>query len=242
MLTVWDWQKNQKLLSLRYVDTSSIHFVLLSHILPLPSLPAPFLCSFLLDFLALILFPSSPFFSVIFIAFQMASFSSFYVLPCLFHLYLFSLFPCTFLFCFFSSLCSTCNDFANVLFSLDNQWSGLSGGVSPDWRQHHCHMWEIPYLLLDLERFLTRPQTRHLWRKDTRAYISHRGIKKKNSSPKIQICWKFTHPKAIKDVDELFIHQNLKKFGILSLALCSEWVPSEWESKQLIKNIAIILS
>ncbi len=30
-------RRNQKLLSLRYVDTSSIHFVLVSHILPLPS-------------------------------------------------------------------------------------------------------------------------------------------------------------------------------------------------------------
>ncbi len=104
----------------------------------------------------------------------MTSFSSFYVVPCLFHFVPVSQhIPLC-----FSSLCSSCNDFANVLFLLDNQWSGLSGGVSPDWRQYHCHMWEIPYLLLDLERFLTHPQTRHLWRKDTRAYISHRGIKK----------------------------------------------------------------
>ncbi len=37
----------------------------------------------------------------------------------------------------------------------------------------------------------------------------------------------------------LFIWTNLEKFCITSLAhqwiLCSEWVPSEWESKQLIK-------
>ncbi len=36
----------------------------------------------------------------------------------------------------------------------------------------------------------------------------------------------------------LFVHQtDLEKFGITSFAhLCSEWVPSEWESKQLIKT------
>ncbi len=52
--------------------------------------------------------------------------------------------------------------------------------------------------------------------------------------------WKCTHPQAIQDVDEFFIGTDLEEFSITSLAhqwiLCSEWVPSEWESKQLIKT------
>ncbi len=51
---------------------------------------------------------------------------------------------------------------------------------------------------------------------------------------------KFTHPLAIQDVDEFVSSTDLEKFSIPSLAqqwiLCSEWVPSEWESKQLIKT------
>ncbi len=53
-----------------------------------------------------------------------------------------------------------------------------------------------------------------------------------------------------KDVDELFffIRTDLEKCSITSLGhqciiICSEWVPSEWESKQLIKhhnNIQVI--
>ncbi len=59
--------------------------------------------------------------------------------------------------------------------------------------------------------------------------------------PKMKICWRFTHPQAIKDVDSFFsIRTDLEKFSITSLAhqwiLCSEWVPSEWESKKLIKH------
>ncbi len=45
---------------------------------------------------------------------------------------------------------------------------------------------------------------------------------------------------AIRDVDEFVSLSDLGKCRILSLAqqwiLCSEWVPSEWESKQLIKH------
>ncbi len=44
---------------------------------------------------------------------------------------------------------------------------------------------------------------------------------------------------AIQDVDE-FLNEYLEKCSIASLAqqwmLCSEWVPSEWESNQLIKT------
>ncbi len=41
-----------------------------------------------------------------------------------------------------------------------------------------------------------------------------------------------------------FIRTDLNKFIITPIAhqwiLCSEWVPSEWESKQMIKNIPVI--
>ncbi len=47
----------------------------------------------------------------------------------------------------------------------------------------------------------------------------------------MKVWWIFTPPQAIQDVVE---------FGLASFAhqwmLCSEWVPSEWESKQLIKH------
>ncbi len=56
----------------------------------------------------------------------------------------------------------------------------------------------------------------------------------------INIFWKYSHPQAIQDVDEFVSSSDLEKFSIPSLAqqwiLCSEWVPSEWESKQLIKT------
>ncbi len=45
---------------------------------------------------------------------------------------------------------------------------------------------------------------------------------------------------AIQDIDEFVSSSLLEKCSIRSLAhqwmLCSEWVPSEWESKQLIKT------
>ncbi len=58
--------------------------------------------------------------------------------------------------------------------------------------------------------------------------------------PKLKICWKYPHPQAIQDVDEFYSSSDLEKCSIPSLVhqwiLCSEWVPSEWESKQLIKT------
>ncbi len=46
--------------------------------------------------------------------------------------------------------------------------------------------------------------------------------------------------KANQDVDKFVSASELQKFSITSRAqqwiLCSEWVPSEWESKQLIKT------
>ncbi len=54
----------------------------------------------------------------------------------------------------------------------------------------------------------------------------------------MKIC--FTHPQNIQDVDELDFSSDLEKCLIASPAhqwfLCSEWVPSEWETKQLIKT------
>ncbi len=66
--------------------------------------------------------------------------------------------------------------------------------------------------------------------------------KKKNSSPKnknlLKIYPPLGHP-ACRWVC-FFMGIDLDKFSITSLAhqwiLCSEWVPSEWESKQLIKT------
>ncbi len=50
----------------------------------------------------------------------------------------------------------------------------------------------------------------------------------------------FTQLQAIQDVDEYVNGTDLEKFSIPSQAhqwiFCSEWVPSEWESKQLIKT------
>ncbi len=47
-------------------------------------------------------------------------------------------------------------------------------------------------------------------------------------------------PQAIQDVDEFVSSSDLEKCSIISVAhqwmLCSEWVPSEWESKQLLKH------
>ncbi len=58
----------------------------------------------------------------------------------------------------------------------------------------------------------------------------------------MEICQEFTpHPQAIQDVDEFV--SSLKQVWInqaLLLAhqwiLCCEWVPSEWESRELIKT------
>ncbi len=53
------------------------------------------------------------------------------------------------------------------------------------------------------------------------------------------ICWKCAHPQTIQDVDELVSSSGqiwINLANLTSLApqwiLCSEWVPSEWESKQ----------
>ncbi len=56
----------------------------------------------------------------------------------------------------------------------------------------------------------------------------------------MEICWKCAHHLAIQDVDEFVSSLDLEKFSITSLAyqwiFCSEWVPSEWEFKQLTKT------
>ncbi len=60
--------------------------------------------------------------------------------------------------------------------------------------------------------------------------------------PKIKTSLKCTRTQTIQDVDEFVssweqIWRNLALGNLLhQLILCSEWVPSEWESKQLIKT------
>ncbi len=53
--------------------------------------------------------------------------------------------------------------------------------------------------------------------------------------PIMKVCWKCIHTQAIQDVDGFVSSSDLEKCSIPSLAhqwmLCSEWVPSEWESK-----------
>ncbi len=63
------------------------------------------------------------------------------------------------------------------------------------------------------------------------AYPAFKGI----FNSKMQICWKCTDSQDIKDVHELFFSPEQVKFSITPLThhqwiLCSEWVPSEWES------------
>ncbi len=57
----------------------------------------------------------------------------------------------------------------------------------------------------------------------------------------MNICQKCPHPQAIQDADEFVSSSDLEKLSIASVSqqwmLCSEWVPSEWESD---KNITII--
>ncbi len=59
-----------------------------------------------------------------------------------------------------------------------------------------------------------------------------------------QSCWKCAHPQAIQDANEFVSSSDLEKCSIASVSqqwmLCSEWVPSEWESKQLIKTSQVI--
>ncbi len=51
----------------------------------------------------------------------------------------------------------------------------------------------------------------------------------------MKICRNCTQAQAIQDELSLFIYWN--RFGEMDQwILCSEWVPSEWESKLLIKT------
>ncbi len=66
------------------------------------------------------------------------------------------------------------------------------------------------------------------------------GILRNSSQKNDFFFWKCTHSQTIQDVDEFVYSSDLEKCSISSLAqqwtFCSEWVPSEWESKQLIKT------
>ncbi len=59
--------------------------------------------------------------------------------------------------------------------------------------------------------------------------------------PQMKMCGTFTDPQIIQDEDEVVSSSDSEKCIITSLVhqwmLCSEWVPSEWESD---KNITII--
>ncbi len=61
----------------------------------------------------------------------------------------------------------------------------------------------------------------------------------RNISSKSNISWQRTHGHTIQDAESFFIRTDLETFSITSHAhlwiLSNEWVPSEWESKQLIK-------
>ncbi len=60
---------------------------------------------------------------------------------------------------------------------------------------------------------------------------SHYGLHVLNCSPKKKNCWKFTPLRPSN------IRTDFEKCSIVSLAhQWSEWVPGEWESKQLIKT------
>ncbi len=62
-----------------------------------------------------------------------------------------------------------------------------------------------------------------------------------SNSAKTKTSWNFTHSQAFQDVDELVFssEQIQRNVSISPLAhqkiICSEWVPSGWESKQLTK-------
>ncbi len=65
-------------------------------------------------------------------------------------------------------------------------------------------------------------------------------LRERNISAKNENLLKMCSPSGNQDVDEFVSSSDLEKCSIASLAqqwmLCSEWVPSEWESKQLIKT------
>ncbi len=78
----------------------------------------------------------------------------------------------------------------------------------------------------------------HIW--STNAAGWHTLNLKGTVHPKLKIDWNCMHSRVIQDVDNFVSSSDLEKCSISSLAqqriLCSEWVPSEWESKQLIKT------
>ncbi len=51
----------------------------------------------------------------------------------------------------------------------------------------------------------------------------------------MKMWWKFTLLQAVQDVDELVSSSKFRMSLAHQLILCSEWVPSEWEFKLLLK-------
>ncbi len=70
------------------------------------------------------------------------------------------------------------------------------------------------------------------------AWISVLFFVKGIAHPKMKMFWTCPHPQAIQDVDEFVSSSDLENCSIPSFAqqwiIRSEWVLSEWESKQLI--------
>ncbi len=77
-------------------------------------------------------------------------------------------------------------------------------------------------------------------KKETASYRAVVAIFKAIVHLKMNSFWKCAHPRAIQYIDEFVSSSDLEKFCISSFdhqwMLCSEWVPSEWESKQLLKT------
>ncbi len=79
------------------------------------------------------------------------------------------------------------------------------------------------------------------------SFCAHIGSERLQKPTRTNIWWKCTHPQTIEVRCRwvcFLIRTDLEKFSITSLdhrwILCSEWVPSEWESKHLIKTSQII--
>ncbi len=120
--------------------------------------------------------------------------------------------------------------------TLKRVWQCGGGALQPYQVVHlHCqplyfenttHVWYFRPLFKVIGMAEVRGLSRRLWS------IIIKGI----VHPKMKLCWKSTHPQVIQDVDE-FVSSSEQ---IWRNILCSEWVPSEWESKTADKNIIII--
>ncbi len=113
-----------------------------------------------------------------------------------------------------------------------------------------CHFTEVKWVVsVDLRLTVVKEIIKQNKKKHVFVYANKRSTKTAFSlsflkgiiQQKIQMCWKCVHPQVIQDVDEFVSSSGLEKCSIASVSqqwmLCSEWVPSEWESD---KHITII--